>query len=97
MALRLTFEDKFGITHNLAYARIYKFTILNPVDSENKPIVIIDLEIYSSQEARNFNKLPVETLTFNLEINKTDISTTSISSSYNYVKTLDLFKNSTDC
>ena len=51
----------------------------------------------SSQEARNSNKLPVETLTFSLEINKTDLSTASISSSYNYVKTLDLFRNSTDC
>ena len=96
MALKIKFQDDFGVQHDEAYVRISKFIIENPIEGNTN--VSFDIEIYHDMRTRLDNKKPIYgPQGYSISIDKNDIDNHHISDAYGFLKSISMFSEGEDC
>ena len=89
MALKIKTNTQFGVELDEAYAKIICF-------NGNKETVDIMVGYYADANARELNMAPIKSENFNFVFNE-DSQFNIIKQGYEYLKTLDEFKDAEDC
>jgi len=88
MALQISFESKFGVTHPAAYARVSGGSWRGTSGSAS-------IDVYADKAARDAGKTPIESMGFSFPLDLNDASNI-VAQAYAYLKTRDEFAGATD-
>jgi hypothetical protein len=95
MALQKEFQDKFGVTHEAAYYRIRR-AIVDNFPTDDPPLFTAEIEVYHDQQARQDRKAPLDVLVILLSDPENPAMQAGLVAAYDYLKTLEQFKEAQD-
>lgn len=99
MALELSIS-KYGLTASNGYAlvenAVYDKGLIRPANIEDATTAYCNVLFYTSAEARNDGEQPIDTKTYNFDLDTASDADNILAQAYAYLKTLDEFSEATD-
>ncbi|MHB9072436.1 MAG: hypothetical protein ACYC6G_02805 [Desulfobaccales bacterium] len=95
MALQKSYEDKFGMTHEVAYFRIRRAIVDNfPTDAP--PLFTAEVDVYANAGARQNEKAPLESILRQLADASDPAMQAGLAAAYDFLKSLPDFEGAQD-
>lgn len=88
MALQLSFDSKFGVTHSAAYARVSGGSWRGNAGSAS-------MDLYADKAARDAGKTPIESMGFSFPLDLAD-SANIVAQAYSHIKARPEFTGAAD-